>query len=218
MKLQKIILCAAVALTAFGASLGLLEIVRYLTVEEEYKCVAVETVQPVKSENKVLDDNLPPEVTVYPPRAAPTPVEVSKSEEENETEPVYEEYVGGDYFIIGNLPKGFKDFDNLWVETAEYALASAEKGYQDIYIPPRGGVLANKKKFIFKRVAVSRKRLSFETETIKGVSYKFTGKTVDEIIDVGEFMAHAELEGVLTKLRGGKKIAEIKIKFYLGGC
>jgi hypothetical protein len=213
MKLQKIILCVAVALTAFGASFGLLEIVRYLTAEEEIKCVAVEATQPAKSEANVTLDSLPSKVTILPTRA-----EVSKSEEKNEDDSENEEYIGGEYYIIGELPKGFKDFHSLIVETTDYSLASAEKGYQDIHIPPEGYVYANNKEFTFKRVAVSRKQLSFETEAIKGVSYKFTGKHVDEALDVGEYMAHADLEGVLTKLKDGKKIAEFKVKLEVGGC
>jgi len=211
MKFQKIFLCVAVALTAFGVSCGLFEILRYLTADSAPKAEPVSAVV----EKTVSADTMPPEVTVFPPPpAAPT---VSETEKKDEDETDYADYPDGEYYIIGELPKGFKDFDSLIVQTTDYSLASAENNYKEVQIAPKGYVYA-KQKFDFRRIAVSRKRLSFETVTIKGVSYKFVGKFVEETIDMGEYMEHVELEGDLIKMRDGKKIAGFKVKLARGGC
>lgn len=217
MKLRKIILCIAAGLAAFGASVGLFELGRWLTVvpEVEYcpaENIATSVEKPVQP--LLTAENLPSSVTVFPlPKAA----EIPQSEPVDDSDEEYEIPTGGEFYLIGDLPKGFKDFQHLSFQTVDYALASAENDYQDIHIPPKGYIETNRQ-FDFTRISVSSKRLKFETETIKGVSYKFTGKFVDEHLEMGDYTAYVSLEGTLTKMRDGKKIAEINVKFEVGGC
>jgi len=217
MKLEKIILCTAVALTAFGMSLGLHEVGSYLTTEFSSKPVETVTVQPsIEKENSISFDNLPPEATVFPRRFDPAPVAEPETAKVEEAERY--DYLGGEYYVIGKLPKGFKDFESLSIQLTDYSLALPENNYEDVHIPPKGYVDMKKSVFDFARISVSNKRISFETEAIKGISYKFVGKFVDEAIDMGEYLEHAALEGDLIKLRNGKKIAETQVKFAEGGC
>lgn len=218
MKLQKIILCVAVALTAFGVSLGLLEIGKYLLTAYSPETVEETAVLPIlEKQQPVLAENQPDDITVYPFRNMLSPQATAAADPKIESEPEPETYKGGEYYIIGKLPKGFKDFDNLSVETIDYAIVQPGNNYEEFYIPPKGS-LYMKKEFKFIRVSVSNERISFETKTIKGISYQFVGKFVDERIDMDEYWEHAELEGQLTKLSGGKKIAGSKVKFAVGGC
>jgi hypothetical protein len=129
----------------------------------------------------------------------------------------------GDYYIIGDLPKEFKDFDTLSITTTSYENASAENNYEAVAIPPEGFIATNKR-FNFKRINIADKQIAFETETKKGVSYKFVGEFIDEekieykTAEGYDFTEYAILKGRLTKIRDGKKIAETEVNFAAGGC
>jgi hypothetical protein len=211
MKLQKLILCAAIALTAFGASLGLLEIGRY----------AVTAFEPLKVEVKPLEPMQKP--FVYPPRirdAAP-PVLTTTAENEPEPEEEPEDWgETGDYYIVDEKPKGFKDFETLSIVDREYN----EKLAKVVSVKPNGSVVTENKEFKFSWININGKRISLVTQTKKGVSYQFDGNFVDEEIklendDGEEYTETVYLKGRLTKWRDGKKIAEAKVRMSIShGC
>ena len=80
------------------------------------------------------------------------------------------------------------------------------------------------KRFEFSWLNIANKRISFVTQSKKGVSYQFDGKFVEEEIKLKdendeEYTEKVVLKGRLTKWRDGKKIAESKVKFSeLFGC
>ena len=218
MKLRIYALRVAVALTAFGLCVGLFEIGRYLTADSQPNAEEVKTVQSVEKE---LPDILPTEVAVFPPRVEQTPT-ISPTETEEKT--VYEFDAGNDYYIIGKLPKGFRDFENLSIVTRDYENASEENNYEAVPIPPKGFFLA-KKEFNFTRINIANKQIAFETEAKKGVSYQFVGEFIEEEAievkdkDGNEYTDYAVLKGRLKKMRDGKKIAESEVKFaIMHGC
>jgi hypothetical protein len=204
MKLQKIILCVAVALTAFGASLGLLEIGRYISA----------FFQPTKAEVKLIKPLPSPSVVYAPPivefkQPVFTPPEVSNSDEEETCE--FDEE--GDYSLIGDKPKGFEDLSEMSIVTNFYN----SKTDKVIPIKPYGWIWMTKK-FKFSWLNIANKRISFVTQSKKGVSYQFDGKFVEEEIKLKdendeEYTEKVVLKGRLTKWRDGKKIAESKVKF-----
>lgn len=218
MKLRIYALRVAVALTAFGLCVGLFEIGRYLTADSQPKTEEVRMVQPVEKELPAI---LPPEVAVFPPGVEQTPT-ISPTETEEKT--VYEFDGGNDYYIIGKLPKGFRDFENLSIVTRDYENASEENNYEAVPIPPKGSFLT-KKEFNFTRIKIANKQIAFETEAKKGVSYQFVGEFIEEeaieVIDKdgNEYTDSAVLKGRLKKMRDGKKIAESEVKFaIMHGC
>ena len=78
----------------------------------------------------------------------------------------------------------------------------------------------NGRTFHYKTLTVKRDNFSFTTETRGGVSYTFAGKFlrggVFAELDLND--EQPVLEGLLTKYKGGKKVAEAKLKFsYFGG-
>ena len=62
--------------------------------------------------------------------------------------------------------------------------------------------------------------MAFETENIKGVSYKFSGKFVEKAPFWNLSEQKTVLKGHLIKMKKGKKIAETDLDFfwYEGGC
>jgi len=208
MKLQKIILCVAIALTAFGVSLGLLEIGGYLRA----------ALQPVRAEVKPITPPIVP--VVYPPPVVEYKEPEGVAEANQPEEDEYCEFSEtGDYTIIGQNPKGFEDFDYLSVITFEYD----EKSGENIAVKPKG-LVQTKKEFKFTWINIADRRISFITQAKKGISYQFDGMFVREEIKLkdesGEnYTEQAVLKGRLIKWLNGKKIAESKVKFSeLCGC
>ncbi|MEP6902320.1 MAG: hypothetical protein ABJA66_11255 [Actinomycetota bacterium] len=204
MKLQKIILCVAIALTAFGIAIGLMDIGLYLGA----------AVQPVKVEIKPL----PLPSIVYQPKIAEVkqnfaPPEAKASEEAIDRT--------GYYLIIDDNPKGFEDFEYLHISISEYDEKSEKAG--SIL---RTGWIEAKKVFVFSWLSITGKRISLVTQSNKGVSYELDGKFVDEGEEVivkdsdgDDYTEQVFLKGRLTKWLNGKKIAEAKVKFaFTVGC
>jgi len=218
MKLQKIILCVAIATTAFGASLGLLEIGAYIrTVFEPALKVEVKPLEPIQ----------PP--VFYPPRipnfAPPAFTSVEESEPIEEAEP--EDWgETGDYYIVDDKPKGFEEFLSLSVEDRVWS----EKFNQPVPVKPKAsietgvGETKTTRIYDFSWININNKRLSLVTKAKKGVSYQFDGKFVEQEVKLKteageEYTETVYLKGRLTKWRDGKKIAEAKVRFTINhGC
>lgn len=201
----------AITLTTLGASLGLLEIGAYIRA----------AFQPLKIELKRFEPIQPP---VYAP--VPTgdfmPATEAMTEErvpvaEADTE---DTGVNGDYFIIDDRPKGFKDFEQLTIQDRDWD----EKAGKVMPIKPRGIVIAEDDLIDLSRVKITGKRVSLATEKHRAISYRFEGEFIDEIDELkdenGDFYkTHVYLKGRLTKLKDGKKIAEANVRFTIGhGC
>lgn len=208
MKLQKIILCAAVALAAFGFSLGLFEIGNYLRPAFKPLKVEIKTPQPLASP------------VVYPERIPDFPQPVFEPAEEIEPAEEPDDWgETGDYYIIGENPKGFEDFQYLSVSTRDYS----EKLEKVVAVKPYG-LIETEKEFKFSWLNITGKRISFVTKTRQGVSYQFDGKFIEaeevEYRIKDEVLTDtAVLKGRLTKWRNGKKIAEAKVKLAMShGC
>ena len=113
----------------------------------------------------------------------------------------------GAFWIMGDAPKGFEDFGGINLNSNRNRRL------------PSAGVDINGRTFKFKTLYVSRDRLVFTTEAVRGVSYAFKGR----FLRGGTFAAHdltdvAVLEGTLTKFSKGQSVAESKMKFtHFGG-
>ncbi|MEP6904357.1 MAG: hypothetical protein ABJA66_21750, partial [Actinomycetota bacterium] len=119
----------------------------------------------------------------------------------------------GEYSIIGQNPKGFEDFDSLSITTNDYD----EKLAKIIPVKPTG-LIQTTKEFKFTWLNIANKRISFITQTKKGLSYQFDGKFIRQEIKLKdesgeEYTEYVLLSGHLSKWRSGVKIAEAKLKF-----
>lgn len=160
-------------------------------------------------ESAALPSAVKKENLFVPPRSAPTvifdaPQTVAESEEEIGCE--YDGY--GDYLIEGDLPRGFKGFDRINIVTRNFKAKSKDCPI-GTPIPPQGH-LQTTKEYKFARISIGNKQITFETETINRISYKFAGR-----------FEPGKAEGLLIKIRGGKIAAESQVRFLLdekGGC
>lgn len=204
MKIQRFVLCCAVALAAFGASVGLFEMVRWLGGFSERLNVKVET--PVFT--------LPPQVEFKPAGFVNGPVRVPEPDE-----PYVNEYGNnGEYYIVGDPPKGFENFNSLSFTERDWNA----KEERVVKVKPSGSI-NTKIEYEFSRVNVTGTRIAAVTKSVKGISYQFDGKFVSEEIKLksrygGTYTASVSLKGRLTKWRNGKMIAEAKLNFEMGGC
>src|SRR5262245_47959150 len=129
MKLQKIILCIAIASAAFGASLGLLDIGCYLKTAFARKWQNAETIQPVAEKN--ISHQATPSPFSYP-KFEPDP---DKNSEETKLDfiPV------GHYFIVGKLPREFNEVTDLRIEVVDHSRDSKTDDTDELNFLPGGG-------------------------------------------------------------------------------
>lgn len=122
----------------------------------------------------------------------------------------------GDYSLDADVvPKTFADIEYLTIQTREYYQENGE--YLDRPIVPSGSI-RTKTELKFARLAVGDSDLTFQTDTVNGVSYRFVGRFLRE----ENFESEAEmpdLTGRLIKITNGKWAAEMDAKFYIQcGC
>jgi hypothetical protein len=131
--------------------------------------------------------------------------------------------VFGYYYLRENeAPKGFQDISELYLSTVDY------RDGKEVRVPLNGFIRLKPKKgkgaesaVDFPLVAPTRKdrSLVFTTREVGGVSYRFAGT----FVKLGNFPEERPedeviLKGHLTRLQGGKVVAEGDVGFrYTGG-
>jgi hypothetical protein len=145
--------------------------------------------------------------------------QVKNIETEAEPEKEWEWDGAGEFYLAGETPpKGFKNFEFMEIITRNYEVQN-ETGAYGARIPPEGFIQAGKK-FKFVRLSIGNRQIAFQTESIGGISYKFSGNLRnidDDSCPIGE--DSTDLKGRLVKMKDGKKIAETETGFYVScGC
>jgi hypothetical protein len=116
----------------------------------------------------------------------------------------------GSFWIHGEkAPNEFSDFGGINLNAK-----------RSRHLPSPGLQLVNGKTYRFKTLNVKRDNFTFTTVTLGSISYSFSGKFLKGgVFGAGDLDDETPvLEGTLTKYRGGKKLAEAKLKFvYFGG-
>src|SRR5688572_33489666 len=115
----------------------------------------------------------------------------------------------GAFWVEGEPPAGFSDFSAINLNMRHLRR-----------LPTSGVQLNDGTSFRFRTIIVKQSNFTFTTATLRGVYYTFSGK----FLKGGDFAATwmgeetPVLEGTLAKFKGGKKVAEAKLKFmYFGG-
>lgn len=221
MKLGFFVYRLAAVLTAFMLGVGFFTAGQYLQTFFRTAETAAQ-VQPVAKREPLF---VPPWTAPSPlftpkPYVAPEPI----ADDAKETKPEFSP--DGYYYVIGDLPPGFKDFKWFELTTRNYQNDAKENNHEGVPIPPEGFFSTNKP-FNFVKISISDKWLAFETEAIDGISYKFVGEFPDEPEKIsleyddgsGAYTDEAILKGRLVKMRNGKKIIEREVKFgFTIGC
>ena len=109
----------------------------------------------------------------------------------------------------GQAPSGFSDFSAINLNARRVR-----------WLPSPGLQLNNGRTFRFQQLTVKRKKFTFITTQVRGVSYSFSGRFLKSGVFAETVLDDQSpvLEGVLTKFVSGKKVAETKLQFgYFGG-
>ena len=115
----------------------------------------------------------------------------------------------GSFWIIGQPPTEFSDFGGINLN-----------GRRLRRLPSQGLQLINGTTFNFKTLTLRQNNFRFTTVTSRDVYYTFVGIFLRGGVFAEQdlFDEQPVLEGVLAKYKGGKKVAEAKLKFsYFGG-
>lgn len=210
MKLNKLILGILAAVAAF--TLGI----------SAYAAVGLAlSYIPTKSATSVAPERNIPETVSVP--AAPIPMEPifvgpSSEKEISGEEPSVEEFdPAGEYYLNEEeLPKAFADIDLLEITTHEDVEEACDRWISSP-IAPKGSLQA-KAAFKFDRIAIGGKEIAFQTATVDGVSFKFTGRFVNQAYCETDGDV-PDLKGRLIKIKDNKWAAEIEAEFYMQcGC
>ena len=117
--------------------------------------------------------------------------------------------VFGYFFMTGRVPAAFKDIDHL----------SLDGDYGRSQKPPTYGRIRLKNKartdYNLLRPTISGRNLSFKTKAVRGTSYEFAGILTGTDFGKDPKPAPEEivLRGMLKKMRGGKAVAENRVRF-----
>ena len=115
----------------------------------------------------------------------------------------------GSFWVVGEAPNDFLDFGGINLN-----------GRRLRRLPSQGLQLVNGKTFHFKTLIVKQNNFSFTTVTLGGIHYTFSGRFLRGGVFAEQDLSDERpvLEGVLAKYKGGKKVAEARLKFsYFGG-
>jgi hypothetical protein len=123
------------------------------------------------------------------------------------------------YLHQEEAPKGFQDVEHLYLSTIDM------KGEEMVEVPLHGWIRLKEKgnapavDFPLIAPTLKDKAFSFTTKAVGGISYRFAGS----FVKLGNFPEERPedevvLKGHLTKLQGGKVVAENEVGFrYTGG-
>ncbi len=221
MKIKKHIFAAAVSVAALLTGLGTVSFARLIY--EQLSSIEIgkshDLEHAAKDELvKISADN---DVGLITPDTSETD-EVLESEE-NAFEP------SGYYYIIGEYDQSnFSDFEWFRLDTTDYDSGETK------YIAPNGSVVTgndedeNNSFLEFTKTSIGFSHLKFVTESIKGISYEFSGR----FVETGNFdslelkfdgndepIPNVVLEGTLIKKRKGVEIKKADLKFgWALGC
>ena len=132
----------------------------------------------------------------------------------------------GNYHLADKPDKGFEDFDCITIFTHNWEIKHNPDSVREIPIPPEGyvetsitygdskkGYVEEGESYKITYLSIGNGLMSLSTETIKGNSYQFNGRFLVKSSFESLPNKTRVLEGQLTKIRKGKKIAESNAQF-----
>ena len=134
---------------------------------------------PITTGSSVLDAEPVPRQPVESARseiaAAIAPVAVNEDDEAEQAEPE-QTFVPDGWFYADaeEMPEAFRDIELIEIMLFDYEKVDAD-GNHGVGIPPKGSLQA-KKVFRFSGIAIFDRKITFQTNTVGGVSYRFTGE------------------------------------------
>ena len=121
----------------------------------------------------------------------------------------------GYFLFAGRAPRALGEVKRIDLTTAD--TKQDRNGRIRWYnVRPHGALVAGRA-FKMARLSFDNLQLSFETVTIGGTSYRFTGRFLKEGIYYDIQSEGVVLKGKLSRLRGGKIAAERDVEFVWTG-
>jgi hypothetical protein len=120
----------------------------------------------------------------------------------------------GRFFIDGKAPKGFTEFEYLYLEGGSFKLAPDKKRMIADSPAVLKGELQGKRRRTFKLKTASMENdaLNFESQPLGGISFQFSGTVFNAATEKDE-PASVGIKGRLSKFINGKKVAEAQVTF-----
>ncbi len=209
MKLNKIIFGILVAVTAFTMGISAYAAVGF--------ALSLVPKMSAKAENI---ERIPIAEAVPTAFAEPIPA-ISEPDVPTVTEAEDNDLNWTNYYYLSlsedKVAKAFSDIEYLSIETHLYNEKAGEDGPYWIPIAPKGSI-QTKKVFKLDRIAIGTKRISFQTATVDGISYKFIGSFPDISDGSDSLSGRPDIKGRLIKIKDGKWAAEMQAEFYVEGC
>jgi hypothetical protein len=211
MSFKRILVFAPVFLLTYSAGFGFFAgttaVAAYLRTAKEPVLITQAAVQPVLPSSPVQVAVADPPIS----QRADAETADTAAHETAEREPEQIEWHGVYGFDSESLPKTFGDLSHVEIALYDFEKTD-EDGNSGLPIPPKGFLQAGKE-FRFKRIALAGKQIAFQTETLNGVSYRFTGKYL--ALDYCETDGSTpDVSGELIKIVNGKWAAAIKAVMY----
>lgn len=120
---------------------------------------------------------------------------------------------GSYYLEYEDLPKGFEDFEYLQIETRNYDVEPDSIDF-GAAIPPTGRIVAKKRFYGLRSVAISDTDIALETESVAGTRYRFAGKFNRANVAESCGDGTGDIVGELSKFKNGKPVARTTVEFY----
>ena len=207
MKVKTYLFRFAVAFTAFIFGISFLYVGQYF--QSVFSTDKHRLTKIVKAKNITFPQPIVEQL--HTPVIEESPAPDSEENTENEFD------ASGDYFNISDTKrKGLKELWEITIKTSDDVI-SEENDYKGNPIAPEGFVFTRaRKEFKFTRINIGNKQITFQTETKKGINYKFVGKFLDE--EKSNKLDFADIEGRLITMQNGKKITEVKLRLRRSRC
>ena len=120
----------------------------------------------------------------------------------------------GAYVFDGKPPAGFAELTALELPGVLLKLGADGASIVSVSTDPHAFVdVKGGRQFKSRRVTITGDQITFETETVRGVSYQFTGRFYKRQVEKGELL-DATLKGRLTRFVKGVKAAEAPLSLY----
>jgi hypothetical protein len=120
----------------------------------------------------------------------------------------------GYFSLVGKPPKGFEKFDTIQYWHREQEQTGEDISNRTAGVNETGGVV-----YRYARVSVTRQTFVFTTKTVRGVSYKFSGRFLrTDFVGADMDFDKPVLAGMLSKYRNGKRVAgaNVKLSYFAG--
>lgn len=120
----------------------------------------------------------------------------------------------GYFSLVGKPPKEFENFDTIQYWDARDEQTGEDVSSRTSGVNETGGVV-----YRYAKLSVTRQTFVFTTKTVRGVSYKFSGRFLrSDFVGAEMDFERPVLVGTLGKYRNGKRVAtaNVKLSYFAG--